>query len=83
MKTPREKYQLDSDYRAFVDTLVEYITKCKYTPSEVREAAILACIIYEKNRIRTPLIKDTSRVHIMLNNLHEWLDEITYEYRGD
>jgi len=52
MKTPREKYLNDPHYHALVDSLVTLITQCEMTPSEVREAAILACIIYEENKGR-------------------------------
>jgi len=46
---PREKYQTDAEYRQLVDSLVDTIYRCQYTPSELREASILACIIYEEN----------------------------------
>jgi hypothetical protein len=44
MKTPHEKYRNDPQYKAFVDILTNLIIECKLTPSEVREAAVLACI---------------------------------------
>lgn len=75
MKTPKEKYYHDPHYRAFVDTLVSYIHQAKYTPSEVREAAILACIIYEENNIHKHLIKDFSRVDLVLKELETWLEK--------
>lgn len=46
--TPRDKYQNDPRYKMLVDTMVNQIVQCKYTPSEIAEAAILACIIYEE-----------------------------------
>ena len=52
MKTPRDKYQNDPAYKMLVDTLVSQIVECKYTPSELREAALLASIIYEEMTIR-------------------------------
>ena len=48
MMTPKEKYMNDVQYRVLVDTLLAHIEKCLYTPSEMREAAILACILYEE-----------------------------------
>jgi len=55
MKTPREKYQNDINYKSLVDFMVSAIYNCKYTPSEMREAALLASIIYEEHTIR-PLV---------------------------
>ena len=50
MKTPREKYQNDPTYKSLVDALVQHIMAARVTPSEVREAALLACIIYEESK---------------------------------
>ena len=47
MLTPREKYISDPRYRAFVDMIESYLHRADFTPSEVREIAILACINYE------------------------------------
>ena len=52
MKTPRDRYLNDAYYRTLVDTMVSYIDQCKFTPSELREAAILASIIYEEKSIK-------------------------------
>lgn len=48
--TPREKYYNDPHYHALVENLVVLITECQMTPSEIREAAVLACIIYEESK---------------------------------
>jgi hypothetical protein len=50
MKTPREKYYNDPDYKILVDFMVNQMKNCKYTPSEMREAATLASIIYYETR---------------------------------
>ena len=50
MKTPREKFENDPDYRALVLTLECYIERALFTPSELREAAVFACIRYEQRR---------------------------------
>jgi hypothetical protein len=50
VKTPREKYENDVDYHNLVDLLESFIEKCELTPSEIREAAMLACIHYEARR---------------------------------
>ena len=56
MKTPREKYLHDPTYHAFVDQLVACIMTCHFTPSELREMAILASILYEEGRLRSTAI---------------------------
>lgn len=47
MQTPQEKYENDPSYKRFVDMVCHLITEAQFTPSEVREAATLACIHHE------------------------------------
>ena len=49
MKTPRERYKNDPTFHMLVDTMVKFIIDAKYTPSEMRDAALLASILYEQN----------------------------------
>ena len=51
MKTPREKYLNDPHYKQLVDVLSYQVEMARFTPSEIREAAIFACILYEQRRI--------------------------------
>jgi len=48
MKTPREKYLNDAHFKRLVDTMMNQIHNCNYTPSEIREASLLASIIHEE-----------------------------------
>lgn len=48
--TPDEKYMNDSPYRAVVDLLEMFVLKYHFTPSEVREMAVLACTRAEMRR---------------------------------
>lgn len=48
MTTPRQRYNNDAHYRQLVDVLVQQIVQCKLTPAQIREAAILASIIYNE-----------------------------------
>ena len=48
MKTPEEKYNNDPEYCGMVDSLVSYIEGHKFTPSEMREMVMFACIRYEQ-----------------------------------
>lgn len=70
MKTPREKYMNDPEYNHLVQTLEKFIEQARFTPSELREAAVLACINYEMRHVREfvidPRTEDAFRV------LDEW-----------
>jgi len=48
MKTMRERYHNDANFKVLVDMMVGHIQQAHYTPSEMREAAMLASIIYEE-----------------------------------
>jgi hypothetical protein len=50
MKTPEEKYMADPAYHVLVDTMEQMIIEFKFTPSEMREAAVYACTRYEIRR---------------------------------
>ena len=50
MKTPNEKYRGDIDYARLVDSIESFIHEARFTPSEIREACMLACIRYEMRR---------------------------------
>jgi hypothetical protein len=52
MKTPREKYLNDPEYHQLVCALESFIERAQFTPSELREAAVLASINYEMRRVR-------------------------------
>ena len=50
--SPEERYMRDPAFHLLVDTLVREIVRANYTPTEIREAAMLACIRVESFRIR-------------------------------
>lgn len=52
MKTPKEKYMNDPEYHQLVDMLENFIERAQFTPSELREASVLACINYEMRHVR-------------------------------
>ena len=52
MKTPREKYMNDPEYHQLVTMLEHFVETARFTPSELREAAVLACINYEMRHVR-------------------------------
>ena len=52
MKSPREKCMNDPHYNHLVCTLEGFIHDAQFTPSELREACVLASINYEMKHIR-------------------------------
>lgn len=56
MKTPEEKYMYDANYRMLIDILENFIHLNQYTPSEIREASLFACIRYEMRRPMPPIM---------------------------
>lgn len=56
MKTPNEKYANDPSYRQLVDMLEALIVQAEFTPSEIREACMLACIRHEQYRRMRPVV---------------------------
>ena len=56
MKTPNEKYANDHNYRRLVDMLEALIVQAEFTPSEIREACMLACILHEQYRRVRPVV---------------------------
>jgi hypothetical protein len=49
---PQERYYRDVEFKTLVDTLETFIHRCQYTPTELREAALLAAIHYEYHNRR-------------------------------
>ena len=47
-----ERYQRDPVFRALVDAMVYHVRKGEFTPTELREASILAATIYETRPMR-------------------------------
>ena len=65
MKTPMEKYQNDVAYKTFVDMLVDAIIKCQYTPSEIREMSLFACILYERYHTKPLIVFKNNKMEII------------------
>ena len=57
MKTVEERYQNDPMFRTLVDTVYNMIDKAQFTPSELREAVILAATKYEMYHTRNIVLR--------------------------
>ncbi|MFA6309820.1 MAG: hypothetical protein WC677_08865 [Clostridia bacterium] len=76
MKTPRDKYLNDVKYKMLVDMMIASIDDCNYTPSEMREASVLASILYEERHIRRyciPIV--TEELEKSLNIIHKYVSQ--------
>ena len=49
---PEIRYSHDPAFKQLVDVMHSFIQKAEFTPTEMREAALLACIHYESYHIR-------------------------------
>ncbi len=68
MMSPQEKYQNDQQYKSLVDVIRHLIYKAQFTPSEVREAATLACIhheMYTLSRFQTVPIEVNDALNLL------------------
>ena len=50
--SPELRYQRDMYFRVLVDNLYHFVARCEFTPTELREAVVLACIKHETTRVR-------------------------------
>lgn len=66
--TPRQRCENDPAYRQLVQFLEDQIHQANYTPSELREAVILACINYEQRNVRNNTIIQGSEAIDRLTN---------------
>jgi hypothetical protein len=51
-----ERYRRDPVFHALVNFIYDSIVRCDYTPTELREAAMLAAIKYEQNYARPVMV---------------------------
>ena len=53
--TAEERYTRDPEFRAIVDALESFVARGQYTPTELREALIMAMTHYEMSRPPRPI----------------------------
>lgn len=73
VRTVRERYLYDNRFHTLVETFVSMIWENKFTPSEVRDAATLASIIYEERRLPNNII--------VPEEIENWLNSVNSIYR--
>ncbi len=61
MMTPRDRYLNDPCFNSLVKSLLSYLHQSQCTQSEMQEAAVLACTIYEEDRTRLHFLQNTER----------------------
>ncbi len=60
---PSARYERDPDFRYLVDAMLHMIVKAKFTPTELREAATLAAIKYERQYNYLKMQLDITKDH--------------------
>ena len=69
MKSIRDRYLTDAAFHYVVDSMRALISGAQLTPSEVREAAMLACIIEEERRPARPIVLTDDEVRMLTDYL--------------
>ncbi len=60
--TPERRYNNDNHFKALVDMMHAQIINYNFTPSEMREAAILASILHERMLFRKIYVPEVPKV---------------------
>ncbi len=58
----RERYQYDVQFRHLVDMIYSLIQDAKFTPTEIRERAMLAQVMHEEKNLRKYTIDDINQI---------------------
>ena len=56
---PEDRYRRDVSFRTMVDFIEDIINRCEYSPTEIREAAMLAVVHHELRTTRSYLVRET------------------------
>ena len=72
MMTPTEQYKYDNKFRQIVDILRDELRHYEFTPSELRQAVILAATIHADQNIRPIYIDEAKRIPSMFGHIHDF-----------
>lgn len=64
MLNVQERYRYDRVFATLVDTLTNMLREGNYTPTEVREAAMLAQLHFEDMRVRRFGVRDIDAIRL-------------------
>lgn len=70
MMDVRQRYLKDALFHTVVEEMRHLLRSAKLTPSEIREAAMLACIIEEERRPVAPLTTSDAEMEILRKHFH-------------
>lgn len=68
---PRKRYLYDGEFRNLVDNMLRIIVDCQFTPFELRQALVLALIMYEEMTLKPLPFKLSPRVDTPWENNEE------------
>jgi hypothetical protein len=69
VKSVRERYLTDATFRYIVDGMRAIISSAQLAPDEVREAAMLACIIEAERHPAQPLVLTNGEIEMLSDYL--------------
>ena len=73
MQSPKERYENDPQYKQLCDLIENFLTQARFTPSEVRECAVMACMHFEmRHGFRNYLQSVPSQVNDAFKTLEEY-----------
>ena len=78
----RYRYQTDPQFKNLVDLFESFLHRADFTPSEIREAAMLASINYELTSIRKVYVVSPS-LESALDYFHNEVDKELRKQPGD
>ncbi len=78
MVSPKDRYENDVQYRQLCDLIEGFLHQAQFTPSEVRECAVMACIHYEMRHAFKHYTVPIS-INRALHELDEWRSGIEKE----
>lgn len=75
IKIVNEKYHNNRNFRELVNVMLAHIERCNYTAAEIRQAALMASIIYDRKRIARAVFSEVPEsVANALESLEKWMD---------